>query len=67
MLKLVVGGLKVKVKESLYRHGQDVIVPGFEVSRLRDIPHINVVKLSALYTAPLYHPPPRKTPGTCFC
>ena len=54
--------VKVKVKQSLDRPR------GFqegETHRFQDIPHMKVVRLSALGTGRPY--PPRNTPGTHFC
>ena len=45
---------KVKVKQSHYRPGQTLSVPGGVAPRFQDNRHMKVVKLSALRTGRLY-------------
>jgi len=50
--------IEVKVKQSLYRPGQALRVPGQDRTGFQDIQHMNVVRLSAL--------PPREYPWYSF-
>ena len=47
---------KKKVKESHYRPGQALRVPGFEVPTFHDNRHMKVVRLSAVRTGRPYSP-----------
>jgi len=54
-----------KVKQSHYRSGQALRVPGVEAPRFQDSRHMRVVRSSVLCTGHFY--PPGNIPGTHFC
>ena len=54
-IKCIYSYIKVKVKQSHYRPGQALRVPGVEAPRFQANWHMKVVRLSALRTGRLYH------------
>ena len=58
-------GCKKQTKQSHYRPGQALRVPGGEAPKFQDNRHVNVVRSSALRTGHFYSP--GNIPGTHFC